>query len=115
MRWDIYALTMAFGLVAFAAHAQTPPSNYDIKDMNFDMWCQEQQHWSPDRCDQRLPDDEKAFEDYRTKIEKYELPYLQERDKRQNLDRNLLHNDPVDNPTEPSVPPAQPLEPPPPK
>lgn len=116
MRRDIYVLAFAFGLVAFAARAQTSaPTNYDIKDMNFDMWCQEEQHWSPDRCDQRLPADEQAFEQYRAKIEKYELPYLQERDKRQDLDRNILHNDPVDHPTVPSVPPLQPTEPPPPK
>jgi hypothetical protein len=110
-----FILVAGMALAAFAARAQTPDSHYDVKDINFDMWCQEQQHWAPERCDQRLPADEQAFEAYRSKIEEYEVPFLKERDKRQDLDRNILHNDPVDHPTEPSIPPQQPVTPMPPK
>ena len=47
--------------------------------MNFDLWCQEQAHLPPDRCDKRMPEDEKTFEAYRAKIEQYEIPYLQQK------------------------------------
>ena len=79
-----------------AALAQTP--NYDVKTMNFDLWCQEQQHLDADRCDKRLPGDEKDFEAYRTTIERYEIPYLKEKQNAIALDRNILNKDPVDNP-----------------
>jgi len=89
------------GLLACAcmsAAAFGQGANYDVKTMNFDMWCQEQQHLDPDRCDKRLPEDEKVFEDYRAKIERYEIPYLQEKQKAIALDRGILNKDPVDNP-----------------
>lgn len=82
--------------LALPAHAQS--TRYDVKTMNFDLWCQEQQRLPPDRCDKRLPEDEKAFEAYRAKIEKYEIPFLQRKDKEQELDRNVLHSDPLDSP-----------------
>ena len=64
-------------LLATGAFAQTG-QNYDVKTMNFDMWCQEQAHLPADRCDKRSAEDEKTFEDYRSKIERYEVPYLQQ-------------------------------------
>jgi hypothetical protein len=73
-------------------------ANYDVKTMNFDMWCQEEQHLDPDRCDKRLPEDEKTFEAYRATIERYEIPYLKEKQNAISLDRNILNKDPVDNP-----------------
>ena len=79
-----------------AAFAQ--PSNYNVKTMNFDLWCQEQQHLDPDRCDKRLPGDEKDFNTYRAAIERYEIPYLQKKQNEVALDRNILNKDPVDNP-----------------
>ena len=92
-RWLAAAL-LALPMSAFAQGA-----NYDVKTMNFDLWCQEEQHLDPDRCDKRLPDDEKDFEAYRAKIERYEIPYLQEKQNDIALDRNILNKDPVDNPT----------------
>ena len=71
---------------------------FDLKTMNFDLWCQEEQHLTPERCDRRLPGDETAFETYRDKVEKYEVPYLRSRETGQQLDRAILHNDPIDNP-----------------
>jgi hypothetical protein len=79
---------------------------YPLHEMNFDMWCQEEKHLPPARCDKRLPADDADFQTYRNAIEKYEIPYLQRRDDEQNLNRVILHNDPVDHPTLPSQPQA---------
>jgi hypothetical protein len=89
----ILAAVVALPSLAFAQGA-----NYPVKTMNFDLWCQEQQHLDPDRCDKRLPGDEKDFESYRATIERYEIPYLQQKQNDIALDRNILHKDPVDNP-----------------
>jgi len=82
-------------LLANSAWSQ---GNYAVQTMNFDMWCQEQQHLDPDRCDKRTPGDEKDFEAYRDKIEQYEIPYLQQKQNAIALDRNILNKDPIDNP-----------------
>jgi hypothetical protein len=76
----------------------------DLHEMNFDLWCQQEANLPPERCDKRLPDDNARFEAYRKKIEDYEVPYLQQREQNQHLNQVLLHNDPVDHPTEPSQP-----------
>ncbi|MGN6514712.1 MAG: hypothetical protein ACTHLR_02600 [Rhizomicrobium sp.] len=89
--------------VAFAAYL--PPAfaqPVQLTEMNFDMWCQEEQHLPPERCDKRLPDDDAAFQAYRAKIEDYEVPYLQERQQKDQMNRVILHNDPVDHPTGPA-------------
>jgi hypothetical protein len=36
------------------------------------------------------------FEAYRAVVEKYEVPYLQEREQKLRLDRDILHDDPID-------------------
>ena len=56
------------------------------------------QHLPPERCDKRLPEDEKAFEAYVDKVQNYEMHYLKQREQQQDINRNILHNDPVDNP-----------------
>ncbi len=71
--------------------------------MDFDIWCTEEQHLPYQRCEQRLPDDLKAFEAYRDTVERYEIPYLQEKDQRLRFDRDIMHNDPIDNPPQPDV------------
>jgi hypothetical protein len=91
------ALFVSGALFVPGAQAQTG-RNYDVKTMNFDLWCQEQAHLPAARCDKRSPEDEKVFEDYRAQIERYEVPYLQEQQKALTLDRDVLHNDPVDSP-----------------
>src|SRR5579862_10039918 len=78
--------------------AQGGGGSYDLSTMNFDLWCQETQHLPPDRCDKRTAHDEADFEAYRAKVEKYEIPYQKGRQNGQQLDRTILHNDPVDNP-----------------
>ncbi|MBV9991233.1 MAG: hypothetical protein JOZ72_08050 [Alphaproteobacteria bacterium] len=90
------AALFALPAVVSSSHAQT--ERYDVKTMNFDLWCQEQAGLPPDRCDKRLPDDEARFEAYRAKIEKYEVPFLERKDHEQQFDRDVMHADPLDNP-----------------
>ena len=94
---------MVAALLVLPANALAPAAwaqgaNYDVKTMNFDLWCQEQQHLAPERCDKRTAEDEAEFEAYRAKIEAYEIPYLQKKQNDIALDRGVLHKDPVDNP-----------------
>lgn len=97
----IAAALMAMPVFAWAPAALAQGANYPVKTINFDLWCQEQQHLAPERCDKRAPDDEKDFEAYRAKIEQYEIPYLQQKQNDIALDRNILNKDPVDNPIAP--------------
>jgi len=99
---------VALTLTVFAARAEAQSDQpYPLTEMNFDMWCQEEQHLPPARCDQRLPDDDAAFQAYVNKIESYEIPYLQRKQDEQTLNRVILHNDPVGAPTRPSQPPTE--------
>ncbi len=84
-------------LIVTTASAQTG-KNYDVKTMNFDLWCQEQAHLPVARCDKRTPEDEKTFENYRAQIERYEVPYLQQQQHDLTINRDIMHNDPIDNP-----------------
>jgi hypothetical protein len=99
----IVATFFAVVLIATSASAQGEHP-YPLHEMNFDMWCQEQQHLPPERCDKRLPQDDAAFQAYSNKIENYEIPYLQHRQDEQTLNTTIIHNDPVDHPTLPSQP-----------
>ena len=92
------ALLLAGSVLLILTPALAQTNRYDVKTMNFDLWCQEQARLDPDRCDKRLPEDEKQFEVYRAKIEKYEVPYLKRKEDEQLLDQNVLHNDPVGDP-----------------
>jgi hypothetical protein len=98
-----------FALAASANAQMPPPTTYDVQTMNFDLWCQETAHIDPDRCDRRLPDDEQAFDAYRGTIEKYELSHLKDKEREFNIDQNLIHKDPIDEPlnTQLSQPTAQ--------
>jgi len=97
---EMKILLLAGAAVLLVLPAQAQNTRLDVKTLNFDLWCQETARLDPDRCDKRTPQDEKAFESYRDKIEKYEVPYLKRREGEQLLDQNVLHNDPVDNPVD---------------
>jgi hypothetical protein len=84
-------------LMVVPSQAQT--TRYDVKTINFDLWCQEQAKLPPERCDKRTPDDEKTFEAYRDKIEKYEVPYLERKAHEDQLNRTVIHDEPLENPT----------------
>lgn len=95
------ALMLTGSVLAGTDSARAQPSggaNYDVQTMNFDLWCQQQAGLPPERCDRRLPEDDKKFEAYRAKVEQYEIPYLQRRNEEARINRVLLHNDPIDNP-----------------
>lgn len=92
----LLASLLAFGFAALPASAQTPPTSYKLHEMNFDLWCQEQKHYPPERCDKRLPDDDKEFQAYVRTVQGYELDYLKKQRQGQELDRDILHNDPND-------------------
>jgi hypothetical protein len=77
---------------------------YPLHEINFDMWCQEERHLPPDRCDKRYPQDDADYRAYVAKIESYEIQYLQRKRDEENLDRVIVHNDPIDHPSEPSAP-----------
>jgi hypothetical protein len=105
MRMSVLALTTAV-LIGGGTHVQAAPTtgSVPLTDINFDLWCQEQAKLPPDRCDKRLPADDAKFEAYRKTIQDYEVPYLQQRDQDDNLNRVIFHNDPVDHPPTPSQP-----------
>lgn len=107
IRFSILA-GLALGLAAARAQAQDLPEAgagpYHLEEMNFDMWCQEERHLPPDRCDKRLPADDAEYEAYVDKIESYEIPYLQQRQDDATFNRAVLHSDPIDHPVEPSAP-----------
>jgi len=87
-------------LFAFAARADAQSDQpYPLTEMNFDMWCQEEQHLPAERCDKRLPEDDAAFQAYLNKIER--------KQDEETLNRVILHNDPVGAPTRPSQPPTE--------
>ena len=96
MKMRVLALLPLMVLAAAPARAQG--ANYDVKTMNFDLWCQNTQHLPADRCDKRLPEDQKVFEAFRAQVERYEVPYLQRQRGELSLDRDILHNDPVSHP-----------------
>ena len=87
------ALTVFLGV---QAHAQTPYQN--VRGSNFDVWCQEHMQLPATRCDQRTPQDEKAYEAYRGAIGNYEESLRLKRQKQEQVDKTILHNDPIDNP-----------------
>ena len=61
---------------------------YDVHELTFDLWCQQAQRYSEDRCKARSDADVKAFEDYRDAVERYELDFL----KQQQRDRELEYH-----------------------
>jgi hypothetical protein len=101
-------LGVALAALALPALAQQNPATqqtrYDVKEINFDLWCQQTQNLPPDRCDKRTPEDEANYETYRAAIEKYEIPYLQRKKDDQNLNQVFIHDDPVPSEKAPSHP-----------
>jgi hypothetical protein len=90
-------LALMILVVASPALAQRN-GNLPVKEMNFDLWCQEQAGLPAERCDKRTNQDNAAFEAYRAKVEAYEIPYLQQKRNASRLDTDILRNDPVDHP-----------------
>lgn len=81
--------------VVFATLLAIAPA--DARNLYFDMWCQEQ-GYAKDRCDQRLPADVAAFEEYWRAVEKYEEAYYAERQDYDNFRDSLNTLDEVATP-----------------
>ena len=86
---------VVLAVVAGAAQAQ-PRRNYDVRPMNFDLWCQETMALPAERCLKRLPEDVQAFETHSAQIQAYEIPHLQQKNRQAQIEANILHSDPVD-------------------
>ena len=105
MRQTLLTLAMAglaFGLMPSAGWAQAPaagergpaPSTtFNVRGLDFDLWCQQTQRYAADRCTARRAEDVKAFEDYRAAIERYELDYLKQVERDQDV-RARINRDP---------------------
>jgi hypothetical protein len=72
--WSVAAVAQT----SAAGPPLSPPLNFGVKTMSFDLWCQETQRYSQERCAARSTADQKAFEDYRAAIERYEIQHLKE-------------------------------------
>lgn len=119
MRMSQALLIAAAAATLFSARASAQDGSYGagrypLHNINFDMWCQEERHLPPERCDKRLPQDDADFQAYVAKIQGYEIQYLQKQRDEENLNRVILHNDPIDHPNEISTPGANQTTPPPP-
>ena len=68
-------------------------TTFGVKTMDFDLWCQQTQRYAAERCTARRAEDVKAFEDYRSAIERYELDYLKQVQKDQDV-RTRTNRDP---------------------
>lgn len=88
----------ASGLFIWAHAATVQAQNLPLEGMNFDLWCQEQAGRPAAECDKRTADDEAAFEAYRTRIDRYDTTFVQQKLARAQMDHDMLNNDPVDNP-----------------
>jgi hypothetical protein len=77
--------------------AAQPIPSHDSDTMSFDLWCQEQRGLPQERCDKHTPEDESAFEAYRTKIERYEIPRSSAQYNQGRVNRDIMNADPVDN------------------
>jgi hypothetical protein len=85
----VIAMMAAVAMPSGSALAQRN-GNYQVTQMNFDLWCQEQAGLPVERCDKRDPQDIATFEAYRAKVEAYEIPYLQRKNSAARLDRDIL-------------------------
>lgn len=98
------AALLSVPALVFLPAGAVAQTHYDIPNINFDMWCQETRHLPPQRCDKRLPGDESDYHAYVDTIDKYAIPYAKERRRRQDINRDILHYDPVDSKNQPGAP-----------
>jgi hypothetical protein len=98
------ALVLLVILASREIRAQTLPAapgaglsvgsgTFGVRNMDFDHWSQQTQRYDAARCAARRAEDLKAFADYRSSIERYELDYLKQVQKDQDL-RARTNRDP---------------------
>ncbi|HEY0265302.1 MAG TPA: hypothetical protein VGC16_01040 [Rhizomicrobium sp.] len=86
------------GCAVLGAPAQAQSPRQDARAGNFDLWCQEHMKLPAERCDKRAPEDEKAYEAYRDKVDNYAEQQQLEKRRQDQIDKTILNNDPIDNP-----------------
>jgi hypothetical protein len=101
-------LAVVLSALPLAAHSQSanyirPPLTYSVKTLSFDRWCIEEQRYPSSRCDRRLAADVAAFEDYRARVERYDLEYEMERTREYEFERDVLKRDHSQQPAPPDV------------
>jgi len=106
MTKQIHGLPFAFAVLLFAgsASAQLPGASardlslgvgdFPVRNMAFDLWCQQTQRYAAERCAARRPEDVRAFEDYRSSIERYEIDHLKQVQKDEGF-RERANRDPM--------------------
>ena len=67
---------------------------FGVRTIDFDLWCQQTQRYTAERCAARRPEDVRAFEDYRSSIERYEIDHLKQVQKDQDF-RLRTNRDPT--------------------
>ena len=102
MQKPLLTVVIACGLLPQMGWAQAPAAGergpapavtFNVRTLDFDLWCQQTQRYAADRCTARRPEDVKAFEDYRATIERYELDFLKQQDRDQQV-RARINRDP---------------------
>jgi hypothetical protein len=86
----------SFAAIGPAASQASPKG--DEEAMNFDLWCQEDAALPPARCDERTPEDESSFEAHRASVEQYEIPHRSAEYNQARVNRDIMNDDPIDNP-----------------
>jgi hypothetical protein len=102
--WKL-GLLVGAALCASALQSEAQSGSLKLREINFDMWCQEHRHLPPARCDKRLPQDDAAFQQYVNTIERYETQRLNSEAQERSIGR-MINADPIDNPIQPSTPSA---------
>ncbi len=96
MKCFALAACAALALAALPAKAAGPndtgPTTLNVQNMTFDMWCQDTQRYSYDRCQARNVKDQQDFELYRNTVENYEVQYLQDKQKDAEFQHQLMHD-----------------------
>lgn len=101
--FTILAAALVFGFLPHTGWAQAPEGQrglnlgtptFNVQNMDFDLWCQQTQRYPAERCSARRPEDVKAFEDYRATVERYELDFLKQQDRDQQV-RARINRDPT--------------------
>ena len=102
MRKSLLPVVIFCGLLPQIGWAQAPAAGervpgpaitFNVRTIDFDLWCQQTQRYAADRCMARRPEDVKAFEDYRATVERYELDFLKQQDRDQQV-RARINRDP---------------------
>lgn len=111
----VFALSIVSASLVLAnalAQPLPPPPPYggrlNLQPLNFDLWCQETAKLPPERCDKRLPQDDAAFNEFVSKVYKYEVPYLKSKQDADIFNRAIMHAEPSQNPANNSQQPPSP-------